>query len=273
MHCSPIRSTPESHSGSLRWVRRCTCSGPECAGAYDAAMKVQGWMFKRALPAEGLYLLWIAAVQGATQRNLAPPGGATAAPPAAAAPTGASTPIRHVFLLLLENQAYSVTFGAHPPAPYLAQQLVSQGALLTQYYGIGHWSLDNYVALISGQAPNRQTQADCPIVSEFEPAQPRIDAQGQALGHGCLYPASVPTLPDQLEAAGLSWKAYMEDMGNDPRRESASCGHSPAGARERSYLATARDKYAARHDPFVYFHRIIDDRARCAAHVVNLEHL
>lgn len=213
-------------------------------------------------------VLWAAGTPAATHTNnpTAPAAGSSnAAAPAA--------PIRHVFLLLLENQSYAVTFGAHSPAPYLASQLASQGALLNQYYGIGHWSLDNYIALISGQAPNRQTQADCPIVSEFQPAKPRIDANGQALGHGCLYPASVPTLPDQLEAAGLSWKGYMEDMGNDPARESATCGHSPAGTRERSYLATARDKYAARHNPFIYFHRIIDDRARCAAHVVNLRQL
>jgi phospholipase C len=144
---------------------------------------------------------------------------------------------------------------------------------LKQYYGIGHWSLPNYLALISGQAPNEQTQADCPIVSEFQPAQPQVDTDGQALGSGCLYPANVRTLPDQLEAAGLSWKGYMEDMGNDPVRESSACGHSPPGGQERSYLATVSDKYAARHNPFVYFHRIIDDRTRCSGHVVNMQHL
>jgi len=42
---------------------------------------------------------------------------------------------------------------------------------------------------------------------------------------------------------------------------------------ETTELGTRSDQYAAKHDPFVYFHAIIDDPARCAAHVVNLERL
>jgi phosphatidylinositol-3-phosphatase len=182
-------------------------------------------------------------------------------------------PVRHVFILVLENQSFRVTFGRHSPAPYLANNLTSQGALLTHYYAIGHWSLDNYLALISGQAPNPQTQADCPTVTNFRLSQPKLDGNGQALGAGCLYPPLVKTVADQLEAAQLTWRGYMEDMGNDPARESATCGHMPPGAEERTGGATANDKYAAKHDPFVYFHSIIDDQARCDAHVVNLDKL
>jgi hypothetical protein len=65
----------------------------------------------------------------------------------------------------------------------------------------------------------------------------------------------------------------MEDMGADPQRESATCGHSAIGAHEKSYNAAPHDKYAARHDPFVYFHSIIDDPSRCGTHVVNLDRL
>jgi phosphatidylinositol-3-phosphatase len=100
--------------------------------------------------------------------------------------------------------------------------------------------------------------------------QPGLDAHGQLLGLGCVYPNTVKTLPDQLEAAHLTWKGYMEDMGKDPRRERATCGHPPIGRRDETLIATAADKYAAKHDPFVYFHTIIDDQARCDTHVVNL---
>jgi hypothetical protein len=182
-------------------------------------------------------------------------------------------PVRHVFILLLENQPFQVTFGRNSPAPYLATDLTSRGAHLTNYFGIGHASLDNYLALISGQAPNPQTQADCPRVTHFELSQPALDANGQALGSGCLYPPMVKTVADQLEAAKLTWKGYMEDMGNDPARESATCGHMPPGAVERTNRAAVNDKYAAKHNPFVYFHSIIDDQARCDEHVVNLEKL
>jgi len=187
------------------------------------------------------------------------------------APNAGTLPhIRHVFVIVLENEPYDVTFGAQSPAPYLAHELPKQGALLPNYYGIGHYSLDNYIAMISGQAPNPATQNDCHVFSEFVRSKPGLDASGQAIGTGCVYPSDVNTLADQLEAAGYSWKGYMEDMGADPARESTQCGHVPVGAVDVTNHATPKDQYADKHDPFVYFHSIIDDRARCAAHVVNL---
>ena len=180
---------------------------------------------------------------------------------------------QHVFVIVLENQSYGTTFGERSGVPYLAKTLAAQGALLPNYYGIGHSSLPNYLALIGGQAPNRDTQLDCPLFSEFQLSAPALDAHGQALGRGCVYPSIVKSLPDQLEAHGLSWKAYMEDMGNISTREHATCGHVAIGAHETSYNAAPGDKYAARHNPFVYFHTIIDDQARCDAHIVNLKRL
>jgi phosphatidylinositol-3-phosphatase len=191
----------------------------------------------------------------------------------AAQPDAPLPPIKHVFVLVLENQSFDVTFAPNSPAPYLARSLPARGALLTQYFGIGHASLDNYIAMVSGQAPNADTQLDCAIFSEFKPTAAGLDAHGQLTGAGCVYPPIVKTLPDQLDAAGLSWKAYMEDMGKDPKREPATCGHVKVGERENTHVAQANDMYAARHDPFVFFHSIIDDQARCDSHVVNLDKL
>ena len=64
-------------------------------------------------------------------------------------------PIRHVFTIVLENKSYDETFGPNSPAPYLSKQLTAQGELLTNYYGIGHNSLDNYIALMS-RRPSRK---------------------------------------------------------------------------------------------------------------------
>jgi phosphatidylinositol-3-phosphatase len=191
----------------------------------------------------------------------------------APAPDGSLPPVRHVFVLLLENQSYGTTFGQHSQAPYLAHKLAGEGALLTQYFGIGHASLDNYVALISGQAPNEATQLDCGTFVDFKATSATLNADGQLLGTGCVYPPSVKTLPDQLEAAGLSWKAYMEDMGNDPAREAPTCAHAPLNEPDHTHIATPQDGYAAKHNPFIYFHTIIDDRQRCDTHVVNLTQL
>jgi hypothetical protein len=89
-----------------------------------------------------------------------------------------------------------------------------------------------------------------------------------------VYPASVKTVADQLEARGLSWKGYMEDMGADPVRDNGTtCAHPPIGAPDPTQQATATDQYATRHNPFVYFHSIIDRPAACAARDVGLDRL
>jgi hypothetical protein len=45
------------------------------------------------------------------------------------------------------------------------------------------------------------------------------------------------------------------------------------GTADRTESATAKDQYATRHNPFMYFHSVIDNRARCDQHVVNLDRL
>ena len=198
----------------------------------------------------------------------------TAAPARRSAPRVNALPTpRHVFVVVLENEPFRVTFGAHSPAPYLAHELPKQGALLARYFAIGHYSLDNYIALISGQAPNPETQEDCKTFSEFRRSAPGFDAGGQIRGSGCVYPADVKTLPNQLQDAGFTWKGYMEDLGRDPNREAAACAHPAIGALDHTNTSTAQDQYAGKHNPFVYFHSIIDDQANCAAHVVNLDEL
>ena len=177
-------------------------------------------------------------------------------------------PIHHVYTIVLENESVSTTFGPGSPAPYLAKTLTAQGAYLPSYYGVGHSSLDNYIAMISGQAPNGMTQADCQFFLDF-PADAQ-DSSGQQQGEGCVYPASVATIAGQLGAAGLSWRDYNDSMGADPSRESATCGHPAANAQDHTQTATATDQYASRHDPFVYFHAIIDNAGLCDSHVVSL---
>ncbi len=179
-------------------------------------------------------------------------------------------PIKHIFIISIENKGFTETYGAASTAPYLSKTLTSQGVLLSQYYGIGHESNDNYLAEISGQGPNADTQADCQSYTNF--VQTTTAAPGQAVGQGCVFPANVRTVADQLQAAHLSWKGYMEDMGNNPAREPTTCAHPAIGAQDKTQTATVGDQYATRHDPFVYFHSIID-KASCNTHVVPLSRL
>ena len=134
--------------------------------------------------------------------------GALGAAPAAGAPP----PIRHVFVIVLENKGFSETFGENSQAPYLSRTLTAQGQLIANYYGVAHLSLPNYIAMVSGQAPNPITQSDCQFYMDLVPGA--IGADGQAFGQGCVYPSPVKTLADQLRAHGLTWRGYLQDMGN-----------------------------------------------------------
>jgi hypothetical protein len=86
-----------------------------------------------------------------------------------------------------------------------------------------------------------------------------------------VYPAAVKTIADQLEAKGLTWKGYMQDMANSTT-QSKTCRHPAIGAQDNTQNAHVGDQYAARHNPFVYFHSLID-RPSCDANDVDLSRL
>jgi hypothetical protein len=221
----------------------------------------------RALRRPRLLALSAAVALAGTSAVLA--GGATASaaarPSATTHPTAATAAPRigHVFVVNLENKGYDQTFGPDSPAPYLSQTLSAKGQLLTEYYGTAHNSAANYTAQVSGQGPNPQTQGDCQVYSDF--VQVGTTDPGQAVGQGCVYPSSVKTVADQLEAKGLTWKAYLEDMGT-------SCRHPEANAVDDTQQAEVGDQYAARHNPFVYFRSLLDSGS-CERNDVDLSRL
>jgi phospholipase C len=176
----------------------------------------------------------------------------------------AAPPIRHVFIIVLENKGFDETFGPSSAAPYLSQTLTSQGQLLRQYYGIGHASLDNYLAMVSGQGPNVITQSDCQFYMNVVPGI-QTSFFGQTLGQGCVYPAPARTVADQLREKGSSWKAYLQDM-------TTPCRHPALSSLDGTQQARVGDQYAARHNPFVYFHSLLDS-GDCLAHDVDLSQL
>jgi hypothetical protein len=117
---------------------------------------------------------------------------------------------------------------------------------------------------------------------------------GQVDGQGCIYPApdrnagthGAPTITDQLDARYppdptthvAAWRSYNEDMGNNPTRDGGApdptggtdCAHPVIGGVDNAEIGTATDQYAMRHNPFMYFHSVIDNQAVCNANVVPL---
>lgn len=214
---------------------------------------------------------WMSGVSAAALLVLAasglpPVGGVAAAGATATEVAGRSTylpGVKHVFVINLENKGYDATWGAGSAAPYLSTTLRSQGVLLSQYFGVAHNSLPNYIAEISGQGPNAQSQADCQTYSAF--VGTGTVSPGQAVGDGCVYPSTVPTVAGQLSASGRTWKGYMEDMGS-------ACRHPALGAVDGTQKARVGDQYAARHNPFVYFAAITGSPG-CARNDVDLTQL
>lgn len=191
-----------------------------------------------------------------------------------AASTRATTPrFDHVIIVMLENEDEADAFSPGAPTHYLSRTLPAQGALIANYYGIGHHSLDNYLAIISGQAPNADTQSDCPTLV---PDAGHLVSGGQWKGTGCVYPKAVPTLAGQLEHAGLSWGEYAQDMAaaSGPGVVNAdrnACVHPAYGDSDTLAKATADSQYATRHNPWVYFRSI--SNADCVKHDVDLSRL
>jgi hypothetical protein len=182
---------------------------------------------------------------------------------------------------------------------YFATSHVSLGNYLSQVSGQAPTASTNNDCI------NLASLANPPVVGGFTSVLPGTDAAdpvsfpGQVVGDGCVFPAptrashGARTIGDQLDtlrAGGdddddghgkhtrLAWRSYAEDMGNDPVRDygtpdpegGTTCAHAPIGGVDNSNSAAAGDQYATRHNPFVYFHSVIDDQARCDAHVVPL---
>ncbi len=160
--------------------------------------------------------------------------------------------IKHVWFVMLADQSFTSLYGPQSGAHYLDGTLRPQGTLLSGYYAVAHGALADGVALISGQGPTPQLQSGCAVYAPVKPGTVS-QATGLAAGHGCVFPATVTTLPDQLAANHLTWRAYIAGQGA-PGDTQASCRHPAVGAPDATAgTETPADLYVTRRNPFVYF--------------------
>ena len=161
----------------------------------------------------------------------------------------------HVVIVVLENESYASTWGPGSVATYI-NSLKAQGSFADQYFATGHVSLDNYVAMTSGQ-PNNQvtTGTDCLALNLYTCVQSQD-----------LY-SSGRNIADQLEGAGLSWKGYMDSMPSPCFHADPSMTATPPDPVQGNSTIGAGN-YADRHNPFIYYNDVITNAARCSAHDV-----
>ena len=164
----------------------------------------------------------------------------------------------HVGVLVLENESFSSTWGSTSPATYL-NSLVPGGAFADMYFGTGHVSLDNYIAMTSGQGWTPTTGSDCATQNLFQCAAVNsIPAGGTNVG-------------DQIESAGKTWAGYMDGtatacLHGDP----AMTATPPDPYQGNGALGT---NYADRHNPFIYYNDILTNTTRCTQHVLPFAQL
>jgi phosphatidylinositol-3-phosphatase len=179
--------------------------------------------------------------------------------------------IKHVFLIVLHGHGYDEAFGEESAARYLAETLAGEGKLLSNYYAVSQGGLANEIALLSGQGPTAQTVLDCPEYTMVAPGT--MNPESQVEGAGCVYPAETKTLPGQLAAAGLSWKAYVEDIAaGDAAGQPTTCRHPALDAADPNATPIPGDAFQTWRNPFVYFASIAES-PECLDRDVGLDRL
>jgi hypothetical protein len=118
----------------------------------------------------------------------------------------------------MENEEYSDIMSSRS-SPFI-NALAHRWAVARSAYAIAHPSLPNYLALTAGSTFG--IDSDCT---------------------DCHLPGA--GLPGQLQAARITWKAYMEDMPHP------------------CFRGAAAYPYAKKHDPFMYYEGVARDPRAC----------
>ena len=134
-----------------------------------------------------------------------------------------------VFTIVFENENSDAIIGN--PAMSFFNAFSQQNGSATKYTSRTHPSLPNYIELTSGSTNGVNNDNDPTYAVKVFGNQ---------------------NLPDQLDAGGIQWRAYMEGMG-------APCNMTSSGV------------YSAHHNPFLYYTSIVDDPARCNDRVVDYD--
>ena len=140
--------------------------------------------------------------------------GAMLTVPAAAA-HAANPPIKHIWVVVLENKSYDETFGGGgraPTSPATSRSMgcstrSSTGSPTSRWATTSRWS--------AARAPTPRPRPTASSTTRWSPA--RSAPTGSPWGTGCVFPSSVKSVGDQLTSKGLGWKAYMQDMGTPCR--------------------------------------------------------
>src|SRR6202140_1171820 len=192
----------------------------------------------------------------------------------------------HVFVIMMENHYIGQILG-NPNAPYITTYAATAN-LATNYFGVGHPSLTNYLETVGGSnfgvinddspdwhnttcvsniesgtpADESATTNVCPIAgSGLDAPTPAVDTTNEGTPGEPIYNDPLPAaqtqginIADQLVDAGKSWKTYQESL---PPYGADKVNNSDGLVSEVTQSEPGMPKlYAVKHNPFVYFANI-----------------
>jgi hypothetical protein len=144
-------------------------------------------------------------------------------------PTGSGVPaFRHIYVIVMENKEYGSIVGSSG-APYL-NSLIARYGLATKFYGEMHPSEPNYIAMTSGGLQGTTTDG--------------------------TYNLTVPSLFDQIDSSGRTWRVYAQGY--------------PGSCYKGSIADVVTDgpgspgEYVRKHNPAISYTSISGDQTRCS---------
>jgi phosphatidylinositol-3-phosphatase len=179
----------------------------------------------------------------------------------------------HLFVIVLENHNSFTSFGSNgiignPQAPNITA-LWNKYNVATNYNGVWHPSLPNYLAMITGDWIGTDVLRTCAVgTSHMYPVGSTVgvsddDSPSVATDYGppanpsChRWTVNLPSVAGQLVKAGKDWRAYLQNI-----PESGTTLANWPGDNNTAKL------YAVKHNPFPYIAEIQADPKQFAKQV------
>jgi phospholipase C len=157
----------------------------------------------------------------------------------------------HVFVIMMENTSYNDLLNPSNTNTTFIQSLTSKYGLATNYYGVTHTSLPNYVAVSSGSTWGSNSDDEA-------------QADKGYFNHLSLF--------DQLSQAGVSWRGYQESMPSAGYTGNYGSCTNPAPDPDCTTSSAGTALYVRKHNPFMQYPDIFNNPA-VADKVVPLSQL
>jgi hypothetical protein len=160
-----------------------------------------------------------------------------------AAPPLSVVRLRHVFVIVMENHGPASLLAPSAPDPYIRRLMATAGTD-TNYFGVTHPSLPNYVALLAGRTDG--THSDSPTQT-FQ----------------------LPNLALQLDDAGITWQAAMQSL---PYAGYTGSWYPDTTPHAVASVTPPTALYAKKHDPFMLFPAVVRRNASRIVPLATLGH-